>query len=82
MAAPGGGITFTKNSMGLALALVCSMSFPLSAGFAGCPPDCFSRQFSIQRMALSYNSLTTFLHVEADHHSRNEEVGKLIMSVR
>ena len=83
MAAPGGGITFTKNSMGFwpwhwfvqcpsRYLQVCRM-----------PARLFFTSVLIQRMALIvYNSLTTFLHVVIDHHSRNEEDRKLIMSVR
>ena len=79
--------TFIKNYTGGALTSFCLLLFPLSLSFAECPPDCSSRQFSIQSMSLSYNSTTRILHVEADHHSRDQEnrevdyVDKMTVSV-
>lgn len=79
--------TLVKKSTGLALVLVCLTFFPLSSGYADCPPDCSSHEFSISRMSLAFDAATKLLHIEADHHSRdryNQEVdyvGKLTISL-
>jgi len=69
------------------LALVCLSFFPLSIAFAHHDSDDSYHRLSIQSMFLSYNSLSKVLHVEADHHARDEEdrevdyVSKMTVSV-